>query len=1053
MRLLEYKTTGEICLTEHLPNNKLPQYAILSHTWGDEEVLFKDLMEAKGKDKAGYAKIQFCGNRARKDGFRFFWVDTCCIDKSNSTELQEAINCMFRWYHDAAKCYVYLTDVSTLPSDANKKSSWEPAFRASRWFTRGWTLQELVAPASIEFFSREGVCLGDRGSLEQHIHDVTGIPLAALRGNPLADFSVADRMAWMEKRETTREEDKAYSLFGLFDVQVPLLYGEGAEKAFRRLREEITPSRKEKENEILRRLYASPYQDRKDINPDRVHGTCEWFVSHERFREWQESRSSRMLWVSADPGCGKSVLAKHLVDSVLLTTKSRTVCYFFFKDGFDDQTSVTGALCCILHQLFKQRRDLLSGAILDQLDTGGETIIRSFSELWQTLINAAKIESAGEIICLFDAVDECEGQGRSQLAKALCKLYGTMTNFDLKFLLTSRPYDEIRRSFQPLNTAELPMIRLSGESSAEISKISREISVFIEARAQDLGTRLRLTESERGILLRQLMCVPNRTYLWVHLTLDIIEKAFGVDGDKIVAITSQLPQTVDEAYDKILSKSGDSSMALKMLHIIVAAARPLTLAEMGLALALQKGHRSYNDLHLKPEDRLRDDVRGFCGLFVMIIDSRVYLLHQTAREFLVHDEHDEASSPQGAHGNLKWKYVLRPQESHCILAEICVWHLLLAEFETHPLDENGSLTQYAGDHIFLDYSAKNWATHFRELPAGTKKVMTESVLEICDTSSHRFRTWFRIYWTATNTAFPEGLTALMAASYFGLETAVECLHKKDGSDLDPRDGTYQRSALSWAAGNGFDVVVKLLTEGTGSGLGKLKRRFRRRDRVNSADRHGRTPLTYAVWSGNVATVELLIKAGAKAAVKDEIGGTPLSYAVCNGNERMVELLLRKNEQVASVDSIINELLFSAAGKGDEAGVELLLGTGRVDINAKDGVGWTPLSRAAERGHTTVVKMLLETGEVDVEAKDHDGRASLSHAAENGHTTTSRANVEATDRDGGTPLAWAIESDSEACIKMLLVKSSKIDYNYKPFVSEPLLCGSMLVDDVGFLWLL
>ncbi|KAH7370322.1 hypothetical protein BKA65DRAFT_350894, partial [Rhexocercosporidium sp. MPI-PUGE-AT-0058] len=153
--------------------------------------------------------------------------------------------------------------------------------------------------------------------------------------------------------------------------------------------------------------------------PDRVPGTCDWFVSHELFRGWQESKSSRILWVSADPGCGKSVLAKYLVNSVLPTTESRTVCYFFFKDDFEDQRNVVSGLCCILRQLFKQKRILLSDAILDQFDTDGEKFTSSFHELWQTLINAAKDKNAGEIICLLDAIDECEDQGRSQLIKAL----------------------------------------------------------------------------------------------------------------------------------------------------------------------------------------------------------------------------------------------------------------------------------------------------------------------------------------------------------------------------------------------------------------------------------------------------------------------------------------------------------------------------------------------------------------------------------------------------------------------------------------------------------
>src|SRR5205807_1598031 len=136
----------------------IPPYAILSHTWNEgQEVTFQDLMDGTGESKIGYDKIQFCAQQAERDGLRYFWVDTCCIDKSNYTELRKALNSIFRWYQNAVKCYVYLSDVSTAKRKANEVSgfTWEPSFRVSRWFTRGWTLQELLAPSSVEFFSRE----------------------------------------------------------------------------------------------------------------------------------------------------------------------------------------------------------------------------------------------------------------------------------------------------------------------------------------------------------------------------------------------------------------------------------------------------------------------------------------------------------------------------------------------------------------------------------------------------------------------------------------------------------------------------------------------------------------------------------------------------------------------------------------------------------------------------------------------------------------------------------------------------------------------------------
>jgi hypothetical protein len=135
MRFLEGNNDGEFRLAEDL-GGTIPQYAILSHRWEAEEVTFDDLMDGTGKNKAGYKKIRFCGERASWDGIQYFWVNTCCIDKTNNTELAEAINSMFRWYRDAAKCYVYLSDVPESASDTDNNShlqSWEPAFRESKW--------------------------------------------------------------------------------------------------------------------------------------------------------------------------------------------------------------------------------------------------------------------------------------------------------------------------------------------------------------------------------------------------------------------------------------------------------------------------------------------------------------------------------------------------------------------------------------------------------------------------------------------------------------------------------------------------------------------------------------------------------------------------------------------------------------------------------------------------------------------------------------------------------------------------------------------------------
>ncbi|KAK1727128.1 heterokaryon incompatibility protein-domain-containing protein [Colletotrichum acutatum] len=240
MRLLN---TTTLKVTEFV--SERPKYAILSHTWGSEEIVLQDTEakdEAPSSVKAGWKKIRGACALALGDGFDWIWIDTCCIDKSSSSELSEAINSMFRWYREAEICYAYLEDVPplryasfigfqdfALDLDSNHIMPIEKdqnTFLGSRWFTRGWTLQELIAPQGVEFHATDWSFLGTRSDLSGIIHKHTMIDKVVLE------------MRWAANRETTRVEDAAYCLLGIFEINMPLLYGEG-DRAFRRLQEEI----------------------------------------------------------------------------------------------------------------------------------------------------------------------------------------------------------------------------------------------------------------------------------------------------------------------------------------------------------------------------------------------------------------------------------------------------------------------------------------------------------------------------------------------------------------------------------------------------------------------------------------------------------------------------------------------------------------------------------------------------------------------------------------------------------------------------------------------
>ncbi|KAK3676912.1 hypothetical protein LTR78_003116 [Recurvomyces mirabilis] len=233
MRLLNVKTLK----FEDFLGDRIPHYVILSHRWGEDEISFKDFRKHQHPQNPGYKKVlEFC-SFAKARGREWVWIDTCCIDKRSSAEVSEAVNSMFAWYKQSRECFALLSDVPSLGHDRERILEY---MRQSQWFSRGWTLQELLSPPYVTFISRHWEIIGDRLALADMIHNITGIPKQTLVDNDtLSSHSVAQRISWAAKRETTRPEDIAYCLLGLLNVNMPLLYGEGAGKAFQRLQLQI----------------------------------------------------------------------------------------------------------------------------------------------------------------------------------------------------------------------------------------------------------------------------------------------------------------------------------------------------------------------------------------------------------------------------------------------------------------------------------------------------------------------------------------------------------------------------------------------------------------------------------------------------------------------------------------------------------------------------------------------------------------------------------------------------------------------------------------------
>ncbi|KAK9422068.1 hypothetical protein SUNI508_05076 [Seiridium unicorne] len=802
--------------------------------------------------------------------------------------------------------------------------------------------------------------------------------------------------------------------------------------------------------EFLQRLFTSPYENRKNRNPKRANGTCEWFTAHRLFQNWRKETSA-LLWVSADPGCGKSVLARYLVDDLFPSNPTRTTCYFFFKDDFEDQRVLEGAVCCILHQLFTQKPALLSDDILEDFREEGDQLFASFPKLWDILIGATRNHNHGDIICILDALDECVDQTR--LAKALTQHYSKGKEMStLKFLVTSRPYLRIRQDFRNLEESH-PTIHLSGESEEEIDKIAQEIAITINQRIEESCERLQLSIHEKQILQAELAAVHHRTYLWVHLVFPVIETAVFLSKSDLIASIRNLPRTVEEAYDNILRKSQHPVKAKKILHTVVAAVRPLHLTEMAAVLAFQKSHRWHKDLEqdLVSPERLHVMVREACGLFVVIQDSRVFLLHQTAREFLIQTslEPSEVRSPF-----LKWQHSLDLKESHRLLSEICIRYLLLADPE-EPVGAKSSLeSEDRRSFVFLEYAACSWADHYRHVPNTHDTDLERLALQLCDTNSGACSRWLKVYGEKRmrELEFPHELpTSLLIASYFGLNNLVNLILRKSKKSLDATGTSNQRTALSWASEKGYYSIVRSLLDRVPKHEVILRDKLSSSSPtiVNRKDKLGRSPLWYSAANGHQSVVQHLLKRGAKVDARDENGLPPLSWATHHGHNDVVTLLLEngarqdsKSSHLETRDRYGRTPLLNAANDGNEVVVQLLLNGGakllldggaKVDATSKD--GWTALIGASDQGHDAVVKLLLDGG-AKVDAASKNGWTALINASYRGHDAVVKllldggAKVDAAGKDGWTALINASDQGHDAVVKLLLDGGAKVDATSK-----------------------
>jgi hypothetical protein len=625
MRLLRRDEDGRFSFTKDLVgNDPIPPYAILSHTWGkdDEEVTFEDIANGTGEDKPGYEKIRFCGEEASQDGLQHFWIDTCCINKKDDAELSRSINSMFRWYRNATRCYVYMPDVETRKRkrDENSTESWELEFRKSRWFTRGWTLQELLAPASVEFFSRERKRLGDKSSLKQQLHEITNIPQSALEGNPLSYFGVKERLQWVEHRQTKLEEDKAYSLLGIFGVYILPIYGEGMANAFKRLQKEI--DRLEICTKDLR--LTDPHDDKNRIE-DTKGGLLDdsycWIVKNPEFLQWRNDQQSRLLWVKGDPGKGKTMLLCGIINEIKKSLPKSDLLSYFFCQATDSRiNNATAVLRGLIYMLVNQQPFLLSH-VLNKYEQAGKLLFQdanAWVALSEVLTNILQDPNLQSTYLIVDALDEC-ADGLSALLDFVVQT--SSTSPCIKWLVSGRNWPQIEERLEQAESK----VRLSLELNAE--SVSAAVNNFIRHKVHQLAQEKKYDDKTQDAVLQHLFSNANDTFLWVAL---VCQNLKSIPRARIRARLTSFPPGLDSFYERMMTqicRSDDSKLCKQILATVATVYAPITLTELtSLVDMLEDASDDIDSLH---------EIIGLCGSFLTIRKDRIYFVHQSAKDYLL----------------------------------------------------------------------------------------------------------------------------------------------------------------------------------------------------------------------------------------------------------------------------------------------------------------------------------------------------------------------------------------------------------------------------------
>ena len=664
-----------------------------------------------------------------------------------------------------------------------------------------------------------------------------------------------------------------------------------------------------------------------------------------------------------------------------------------------------------------------------QKERKGPRFTQEFHALWDLLLAVTESNRSKQIVIIFDALDECTQESRSLLMDSVVKLYSSSVDSNSsrripKIIVTSRPYRSIVHGFN-----SLARVRLKAEH--ETMAINEDIELVIKVKVRDIASSMNLEDSLAIALQNILIARSDQTFLWVSLILRMIEQTIGGTDEEFQEVIDTLPNDLDAIYEKILDKTPNRDKAKRILQIVVAAMRPLSLDEINIAQGIRPEMSSSKDLERYLLSDVASSVKYLCGLFLRNIDSKIFLIHQTAKEFLV----EQLRRPSE---NGEWKHSLGWFEANNVMSKICVSYLLFDVFKTHPLGwgtyhNPGNKTwtamsdhllaaQYCEKHKFYGYAAHYWAHHVREADLLQESEVVDSALVLSDPSSQRFHSWVRTcrepYLWDDFAGQKQSLTALMIASFYGHNASVMVLLEK-GSALNDLSAT-GRTALHMAAFNGHEAVSKLLLNG---GADKSVR-----------DPDGLPPLYVAIDHGRKPVVALLLTDGAEISIKTNQSDTALHIAARRGYDDVIHALLDRNPVIDARNKYNETALHISTRYGWQRVTRMLL-QNSADPNAHNDSLETALHLAARKGDATIVH-LLWTHKVLMNGTNENGETALHIAVRTGNMELVRlllilgVKPNTCNALGQTALHLSSQSCNSSITNMLLQHSSETEVLFR-----------------------